>query len=289
MSPRISYDELAKQNVAKLLKYATERLFLDEADYFYAQNQLLDALKIQEPGQYSDIQVGDIYDVVENLSAYAARKKLIDENERLNFETRLIGYCMPTPSKVIETFDDIASFEGVDKACDYLHRLGIDSLYLRQKDFDKNIIWKHESPRGDITVTINLSKPEKTPEQVRLAKEAKTGYPKCPLCAENVGFAGNLAMAARQTIRTIPFELDGEDWFMQFSPYSYFEQHAIAVCKEHRPMCVSDATLRRMIDFVDLFPHYFIGSNASLPIVGGSILAHDHYQGGKKKIGRAHV
>ena len=220
MSPRISYDELAKQNVAKLLKYSTERLFLDEADYFYAQNQLLDALKIQEPGQYSDIQVGDIYDVVENLSAYAARKKLIDENERRNFETKLIGYCMPTPSKVIETFDDIASFEGVDKACDYLHRLGIDSLYLRQKDFDKNIIWKHESPRGDITVTINLSKPEKTPEQVRLAKEAKTGYPKCPLCAENVGFAGNLAMAARQTIRTIPFELDGEDWFMQFSPYS---------------------------------------------------------------------
>lgn len=282
MSPRISYDELAKQNVAKLLKYATEHLFLDDADYFYAQNQLLDALKIQQPGEYPNIIVGDIYDVVESLSAYAVRKKLIEENERLLFETKLIGYCMPAPSKVIETFDDIASYEGVDKACDYLHRLGIDSLYLRQKDFDKNIIWKHDAPRGDIIVTINLSKPEKTPEQVRLAKEAKTGYPKCALCAENLGFAGNAAMAARQTIRTIPFELDNESWFMQFSPYSYFEQHVIAVCREHRPMCVSDATLKRMLDFVDLFPHYFIGSNAALPIVGGSILAHDHYQGGKK-------
>lgn len=161
MSPRISYDELAKQNVAKLLKYATEHLFLDDADYFYAQNQLLDALKIQQPGEYPDIIVGDIYDVVESLSAYAVRKKLIEENERLLFETKLIGYCMPAPSKVIETFDDIASYEGLDKACDYLHRLGIDSLYLRQKDFDKNIIWKHDATRGDIIVTINLSKPEK--------------------------------------------------------------------------------------------------------------------------------
>ncbi|MGN0743922.1 MAG: galactose-1-phosphate uridylyltransferase [Christensenellales bacterium] len=282
MSPRVSFDELAKQNVARLLKYATQRLYLDDADYFYAQNQLLDALKIAEPGEYDDIEVGDIYDVVEALSAYAVRKKLIDENQRLLFETRLIGYCMPAPSAVVSTFDDVASYEGVDKACDYLHKLGIDSLYLRQKDFDKNIIWKHDAPRGDIVVTINLSKPEKTPEQVRLAKEAKTGYPKCALCEENLGFVGNAAMSARQTIRTIPFELDGEDWFMQFSPYSYFEQHVIAVCKKHRPMCVSDATLKRMLDFVDLFPHYFIGSNAALPIVGGSILAHDHYQGGKK-------
>ncbi|MEG2688536.1 MAG: galactose-1-phosphate uridylyltransferase, partial [Clostridia bacterium] len=149
-------------------------------------------------------------------------------------------------------------------------------------DIDKNIMWEYDSERGKIVVTVNLSKPEKTPEEVLRAKEAKTGYPKCPLCAENCGFSGNAAMAARQTIRTIPFELDGEDWFLQFSPYVYFEQHILAISKEHRPMSITGATFKRMLDFVDLFPHYFIGSNAALPIVGGSILAHEHYQGGKK-------
>lgn len=282
MSPRLSFDEIAKQNVAKLLDYAQKHLYLDDYDVIYAQNQLLDALKLTEPTTSDKIATYDFYDVMDALSDYAVRKKLIDENEKLLFETRLIGYCMPSPSKVVEKFDDIASYLDTKEACDMLHRLGIDSAYLRKKDLDKNIIWQHDCKRGNIIVTINLSKPEKTPEQVRLAKEAKTGYPKCALCAENLGFAGNLAMSARQTIRTIPFELDGEDWFMQFSPYSYFDQHVIAVSKEHRPMCVSDATFRRMLDFVDMFPHYFIGSNAALPIVGGSILAHDHYQGGKK-------
>lgn len=280
--PRISYEEMAKQNIARLLDYAQRKLYLDDMDAIYAQNQLLDALCIVEPANEPKLGNYDIYDVVEALSDYAVRKKIIDENQRLLFETKLIGYVMPAPSKVVEMFDDEASYNGVDKACDMLYNLGLDSLYLRQKDFDKNVVWKHDCQRGDIIVTINLSKPEKTPEQVRLAKEAKTGYPKCALCAQNLGFAGNMAMSARQTIRTIPFELNGEEWFMQFSPYRYFEQHAIAVCKEHRPMCVSDATFARMLDFVDMFPHYFIGSNAALPIVGGSILAHDHYQGGKK-------
>lgn len=280
--PRISYDELAKQNVARLLDYAQNKLYLDDLDAIYAQNQLLDALNIVEPA--TDVKIGkyDIYDVLNSLCDYAIRKKIIDENQKLLFETRLIGYVMPTLSKVVEMFDDEATYEGTDKACDFLYKLGLDSLYLRQKDFDKNIVWNHACERGDITVTINLSKPEKTPEQVRLAKEAKTGYPKCALCEQNLGFAGNMAMSARQTIRIIPFELDGEEWFMQFSPYRYFEQHMIAVCKEHRPMYMSDATFARMLDFVDMFPHYFIGSNAPLPIVGGSILAHDHYQGGKK-------
>ncbi len=282
MSPRISFDEIAKQNVAKLVDYASKRLYLDDVDSLYAQNQLLDALKLTEPCAEQSIGKYDVYDVLEALSEYAVRKKLIDENSRLLFETRLMGYLMPAPSRVIETFDDTACYSGIKSACDYLYKLGFDSLYLRQKDFAKNIKWQHDGTRGNVIVTINLSKPEKTPEQVRLAKEAKTGYPKCVLCAETLGFVGNAAMPARQTIRTIPFELDGENWFMQFSPYNYFDQHMIAVCREHRPMCVSDATFRRMLDFLDMFPHYFIGSNAALPIVGGSILAHDHYQGGNK-------
>ena len=280
--PRISFEEIAKQNVARLLDYAQNNLYLSDLDAIYAQNQLLDTLGLTEPCQEPKLGAYDIYDVMNALSDFAVRKKIIDENAKSNFETKLMGFVMPSPSTVVEMFDNEASYKGIDKACDFLCKLGFDSLYLREKDFQKNIVWQHDSQRGKIIVTINLSKPEKTPEQVRLAKEAKTGYPKCVLCQNMLGFVGNAAMPARQNIRIIPFELDGEEWFMQFSPYRYFEQHVIAVCKEHRPMCVSDATFARMADFVDMFPHYFIGSNAALPIVGGSILAHDHYQGGKK-------
>lgn len=280
--PRISFEEIAKQNVARLLDYAQNNLYLSDLDAIYAQNQLLDTLGLTEPCQEPKLGAYDIYDVMNALSDFAVRKKIIDENAKSNFETKLMGFVMPSPSTVVEMFDNEASYKGIDKACDFLCKLGFDSLYLRGKDFEKNIVWQHDSQRGKIIVTINLSKPEKTPEQVRLAKEAKTGYPKCVLCQNMLGFVGNAAMPARQNIRIIPFELDGEEWFMQFSPYRYFEQHVIAVCKEHRPMCVSDATFARMADFVDIFPHYFIGSNAALPIVGGSILAHDHYQGGKK-------
>ncbi len=280
--PRISFEEIAKQNVARLLDYAQKNLYLSDLDAIYAKNQLLDALGLTEPCKEVKLNDYDVYDVLSALSDYAVRKKIVDENAKSNFETKLMGYVMPSPSQVVETFDNTASYEGVDKACDYLCKLGFDSLYLREKDYAKNIVWQHDGSKGNIVVTINLSKPEKTPEQVRLAKEAKTGYPKCVLCEDMLGFVGNAAMPARQNIRIIPFELDGENWFMQFSPYRYFEQHVIAVCKEHRPMCVSDATFARMADFVDMFPHYFIGSNAALPIVGGSILAHDHYQGGKK-------
>ena len=280
--PRISFEEIAKQNVARLLDYAQNNLYLSDLDAIYAQNQLLDTLGLTEPCQEPKLGAYDIYDVMNALSDFAVRKKIIDENAKSNFETKLMGFVMPSPSTVVEMFDNEASYKGIDKACDFLCKLGFDSLYLRGKDFEKNIVWQHDSQRGKVIVTINLSKPEKTPEQVRLAKEVKTGYPKCVLCQNMLGFVGNAAMPARQNIRIIPFELDGEEWFMQFSPYRYFEQHVIAVCKEHRPMCVSDATFARMADFVDMFPHYFIGSNAALPIVGGSILAHDHYQGGKK-------
>ncbi len=280
--PRISFEEIAKQNVARLLDYAQRNLYLSDLDAVYAQNQLLDALTLTRPCAEPKLNSYDIYDVVGALSDYAVRKKIIDENGKSNFETKLMGFVMPSPSTVVDMFDNVASYKGMSSACDFLCKLGFDSLYLRGKDFDKNIIWQHESQRGDIIITVNLSKPEKTPEQVQLAKEAKTGYPKCVLCENMLGFVGNAAMPARQNIRIIPFELNGEEWFMQFSPYRYFEQHIIAVCKEHRPMCVSDATFARMADFVDMFPHYFIGSNAALPIVGGSILAHDHYQGGKK-------
>lgn len=278
---RISYDNQAKQHVRCLIDYAEKNLYLEEYDADYVENILLDTLGLSEPHEGA-IKDYNIYNVLNALCEYAVRKKLIDEAEMPLFETKLMGILTPAPSKVIELFDERAHYEGVESACNMLFKLGEDSAYLRRPDLDKNIVWEHNAKRGKIVVTINLAKPEKTPEQVRLAKLVQGGYPKCMLCKENVGWSGNMAKPARQTLRTIPFELDGEDWFMQYSPYQYFDQHVIAVCKEHRPMCVSGATFRRMTDFLELFPHYFIGSNASLPIVGGSILAHDHYQGGSK-------
>ena len=236
MSPRKSFEELAKINVANLVDYAVNNLHMDEADTVYATNTLLDMFRLTEP---SDAPVGkyDFYETLSALSAYAVRLKLCAEEDRQLFETRIMGVLTPLPSKVIETFDNIAAQSGSMKAAEWLGDLSEKSAYIRRPDIDRNIQWEYDNPRGKI---------------------------------------------ARQTLRTIPFELDGEEWFMQFSPYVYFEQHVIAISKEHRPMNVNAATFRRMLDFVDLFPGYFIGSNAALPIVGGSILAHDHYQGGKK-------
>ena len=246
MSPRKSFEELAKINVANLVDYAVNNLHMDEADIVYATNTLLDMFRLTEP---SDAPVGkyDLYETLSALSAHAVRLKLCAEEDRQLFETRIMGVLTPPPSKVIETFDNIAAQDGSMKAAEWLGDLSEKSAYIRRPDIDRNIRWEYDNPRGKIVVTINLAKPEKTPEEVRRAKEAKTGYPKCMLCAENVGFAGNAAHPARQTLRTIPFELDGEEWFMQFSPYVYFEQHVIAVSKEHRPMNVNAATFRRML------------------------------------------
>ena len=221
MSPRKSFEELAKINVANLVDYAVNNLHMDEADIVYATNTLLDMFRLTEP---SDAPVGkyDLYETLSALSAYAVRLKLCAEEDRQLFETRIMGVLTPPPSKVIETFDNIAAQDGSMKAAEWLGDLSEKSAYIRRPDIDRNIRWEYDNPRGKIVVTINLAKPEKTPEEVRRAKEAKTGYPKCMLCAENVGFAGNAAHPARQTLRTIPFELDGEEWFMQFSPYVYF-------------------------------------------------------------------
>ncbi len=279
---RLSLEEISKQNVNKLIDYALNNLYLHDYDVIFARNILLDMLNLDAPSDAPINGKYDIYEVLQSLCTTSVKRKIIKESDVALFETKLIGVVTPPPSAVVEKFDDITAYEGIEKACQMLYKLGEDSLYLRRKDIDKNIIWKHKGSMGDIVVTINLSKPEKTPEQVRLAKEAKTGYPKCILCGDNLGFWGNAALPARQTIRTIPFELDGENWFMQYSPYNYFEQHLIAISQEHRPMHIDEHSFARMADFINLFPHYFIGSNAALPIVGGSVLAHDHYQGGKK-------
>lgn len=282
--PRKSTEELVRRNIKRLISYAESNLELEGYDVFYAENELLNMFSVAEP-YTDDLGKFELYQVLGELFDVAVKRKMYLPEDRLLFEGRVMGALMPRPVSVVEKFDRIASRRGAMEASRWLQRLEESATYLRRPDLDKNIKWEHEnSERGNIVVTINLAKPEKTKEEIERAKNAKTGYPKCPLCPENIGFYGNAGQAARQHIRIIPIELDEECWFMQFSPYEYFGEHIIAISNEHRPMNINRDAFVRMCDFVELFPDYFIGSNAPLPIVGGSILAHDHYQGGCKEL-----
>jgi UDPglucose--hexose-1-phosphate uridylyltransferase len=269
--------------LANLVVYAEKTFHANRFDLIYANNQLLSLFSLPEPGEADktlpDFQSG----IIEPIIEYAIEEGLCKPEESLLFETRILGIVMPPPSQVISTFDAIAATDGIKKATDYLNELSIHSNYIRMPDINKNIRWTAPGVKGDLTITINLSKPEKDNKQVAMERLLpQTSYPKCKLCIENMGYAGALNYPARQTLRVIPIMLNDELWHFQFSPYVYFDNHCIALSDEHRPMAITAQTFTRLLDFVDLFPHYFIGSNADLPIVGGSILAHDHFQGGSK-------
>lgn len=271
------------RNVANLVAYAEDKLHLSYYDAVYAYNRLLAELNLSEPSEPSkvipDLQTG----ILDPIVNYAVSNGLCDDASRLRYETKIMGYVTPAPSVVISRFDTIASNESIGKATDYLNELSVNNNYIRMADISKNIRWNVERPEGNLTVTINLSKPEKTNAQVALERNLPaTNYPRCMLCLENLGFEGTAKHPARETLRIVPIYLNDEPWFMQFSPYVYFDNHCIAVSEIHHPMSITPATFTRLIDFVEIFPHYFLGSNADLPIVGGSILAHEHYQGGKK-------
>lgn len=272
-----------KIKLNELIAYANDNLSLAPIDGFYVLNQLLDLFKLAAPAEaiesYGDFQTT----IIDPIVRYAIENGMIEEHEALLFETKVLGMVTPPPSSIIESFDIIATNQGVQAATDWLFALCKANNYIRMPDIRKNIQWEHKGAYGKIGITINLSKPEKDPKQIALAKlQPKTGYPACMLCPSNVGFAGHANHPARQTLRIIPIEMGGEQWYLQFSPYQYYDQHVIALSDEHRPMSVTPQAFGRLMDFVDQFPHYFIGSNAALPIVGGSILTHDHYQGGNK-------
>lgn len=280
----ISQEEL-KTKLSELLCFAKENLSLRDEDYFFAQNALLDLFKLDTPAKKKATSYPENFqeEVMDKIVEYALENKLIEENEKIRFETRVFGLVSLSPSQTIDKFDLIASDKGIEAATTWFFNTCKASNYIRVPDISKNIKWEYTGKIGDIGITINLSKPEKDPKQIALEKsKPKTGYPACMLCLENIGFAGSVSWPARQTLRTIPIQLNNENWSMQYSPYQYFSEHLIALCNEHRPMNVTKDTFKRLLDFVDLFPHYFLGSNASLPIVGGSILTHDHYQGGAK-------
>ena len=272
-----------KLRLRQLVDYAKDNLSLRAEDEAFVTNSLLSTFSLGAPAQQS-APYGDFQsDIVDPIVEYAVQNGMAKDEERLLFETKLLGIVTPAPSSVVDKFDTIAANKGVKAATDWLFELSVNNNYIRKVDIQKNIKWEHVGKFGKIGITINLSKPEKDPKQIALAKlMPKTGYPSCLLCPENVGYAGNLNHPARQTLRIIPIKLGGEDWSIQYSPYQYYNEHIIALSNEHRPMLVNSDTLYRLLDFVDTFPHYFIGSNAALPIVGGSILTHDHYQGGSK-------
>lgn len=269
--------------VNRLINFAVQNNLIDELDAVYASNLLLEVLNLDE---FEEVEVDEKLQtatpILENMLDYAVEKGMIEDTttERDLFDTKIMNALMPRPSEVIKTFNEKYK-NNKEEATDYYYKMSIASNYIRKDRTDKNIVWKTPTEYGDLDITINLSKPEKDPRDIAKAKLMKsTSYPKCLLCKQNEGFRGNINHPARQNHRIIPMEFAGENWFLQYSPYVYYNEHCIVFNGQHTPMKIEKATFMKLFDFVKLFPHYFLGSNADLPIVGGSILSHDHFQGG---------
>ena len=277
-------------SIKQLVSYALDCGLIEKEDETYCTNRLLECLCIDEytdPGEITE-KVG----LEENLKAlldYAAEKGIIknDVTSRDLFDTKLMSVFVPRPSFVIDKFYSLYE-KSPEEATDFYYRFSRDTDYIRRYRVCKDLKWKSESEYGELDITVNLSKPEKTPEEIAAAKKAKqSGYPKCLLCPENEGYAGRMNHPARQNHRIIPITIDGSEWGFQYSPYVYYNEHCIVFNKKHIPMKIDRSAFCKLFDFVKLFPHYFIGSNADLPIVGGSILSHEHFQGGNYEFAMA--
>ena len=268
--------------INQLVSYGVKEKLIDEYDMIYCANRLIDIFKVNK-FEFEETEETLIHELLEKMCDYAYENKIIDSNDVTVydlFDTLLMDVLMPRPSTVKETFYNKFNEDKVS-ATNYYYDLAIKSNYIRMDRINKNICFKHECEYGVLDITINLSKPEKDPKLIALAKTMPSaGYPKCALCYENMGFAGNLNQAARQNHRIMPIVLDGDDYFFQYSPYVYYNEHTIVFNKKHTPMAINKPAFSHLLDFVRQIPHYFVGSNADLPIVGGSILSHDHFQGG---------
>lgn len=266
----------------ELLAYGLKKRILEEDDYPYATNLLLDLFREREFFP-EEVQVREIDEILDDLTAYALARGILKEDDvvsRDNFKAKTIDLLMDRPKEIARKFYERFR-ESPHRATDYLYQLSKDVNYIQTKRIAQNIKWKHRTEYGTLHLTINLSKPEKDPRLIALQREKKSGYPKCQLCVENEGFRGDIGYDGRSNLRLVPLELGGERWFFQYSPYSYFEEHSIVLNKEHVPMVINRGTFIKLADFLDYFPEYFVGSNAGLPIVGGSILNHEHYQSGR--------
>ncbi len=276
--------------IKKLVTYGIETGLISEEERIYSTNLILDVLKLDD---YEEPQEGyknvELQPVLKELLDFAVEKGLIEDSVvyRDLFDTRLMNCLMPRPSQVIKIFKEKYAVSPKE-ATDYYYKLSQDSDYIRRYRVCRDMKWVTKTEYGDIDITINLSKPEKDPKAIAAAKLAKqSGYPKCQLCRENEGYAGRTNHPARENHRIIPITINGGQWGFQYSPYVYYNEHCIVFNGQHIPMKVERATFVKLFDFIKLFPHYFIGSNADLPIVGGSILSHDHFQGGNYEFAMA--
>ncbi|SDB32134.1 UDP-glucose--hexose-1-phosphate uridylyltransferase [Eubacterium oxidoreducens] len=271
-----------QQAIWNLAQYGIETGLMKEEDRQYAMNLILDVMKEDELKKCIPQQQVNLSATLEVLLDAAVQKGLIEDHitDRDLFDTRLMNCLMPRPSEVVAEFDRHYTKSPQD-ATQYFYKLSIDSHYIRSERVQKDRRWSVESKYGTIDISINLSKPEKNPKDIAAAKNAKQAdYPKCMLCMENEGYAGRGNFPARQNHRIIPITIDDKKWGLQYSPYVYYNEHCIVFNGEHTPMQINRRTFVKLFDFIKLFPHYFLGSNADLPIVGGSILSHDHFQGG---------
>ena len=272
------------KEIKKLVAYGLENNLIEKEDAVYATNRILSVLHMEsyeEPEEsFENIELEP---VLKKLLDYAYETGVLEENSvvyRDLLDTKLMACLMPRPSEVIRKFWDKYKTSPVE-ATDYFYKLSQDSDYIRRYRIKKDMKWVVDTEYGALDITINLSKPEKDPKAIAAAKLMKqSSYPKCLLCKENEGYAGRVNHPARDNHRIIPITVNGQDWGFQYSPYVYYNEHCIVFCGEHVPMKVDRSTFVKLFDFIKLFPHYFLGSNADLPIVGGSILTHDHFQGG---------
>ncbi len=274
----------ACNHIQDLVEYATRVGLANPLDRVYFINRLMDSMGVSafEPDR-EPIADRPLEEILTALCDDAIARGVIEDRGitgRDLFDTELMGILTPLPSTVIAEFNRLYA-QSPEQATDYFYRISCDSDYIRTYRVRRDKKWVYSGKYGDLDITINLSKPEKDPKAIAAAKTQKqSGYPKCAICRENEGYAGSMTQAARQSHRIIPITMAGAPWYLQYSPYVYYNEHCIALSASHTPMKIDRAAFVKLLDFVTLFPHYFLGSNADLPIVGGSILTHDHMQGG---------
>ena len=267
--------------IASLVQYGLNTGMIEECDKTYITNAILETLGMYEYVEAVPQEM-PLEEILKGLLDYAVEKGVCadDITSRDLFDTKLMGILTPMPREVRKTFAKLY-VESPVKATDWYYKLSQDTDYIRRYRIKKDMRWKTKTAYGDLDITINLSKPEKDPKAIAAAKNApQTGYPKCLLCPENEGYSGRMNHPARQNHRIVPLTIANSQWFLQYSPYVFYNEHCIVFNSQHTPMVIDKSAFEKLLDFVTVFPHYFVGSNADLPIVGGSILSHEHFQGG---------
>ena len=268
--------------IDSLVSYAMNCGLAEPEDHQVLVNRLLDLMGKDDYIPSEEPQTEDLEEILKGMLDYACEKGLCDDNitARDLYDTRIVGALTPMPREVIRTFREKYAKNPVE-ATDWYYKFSCDTDYIRRYRIARDMRWKFESEYGPMDITINLSKPEKDPKAIAAAKNApQSSYPKCQLCRENEGYAGRMNHPARENHRIIPITVANSDWCLQYSPYVYYNEHCIVFNAQHIPMKIDRSAFEKLLDFVTVFPHYFVGSNADLPIVGGSILSHEHFQGG---------